>query len=589
MSSSTFRYVLGLVGVVAVSSVVTWRVTRPAPTVPPPMEVLTAALPDSHDVVESAISPDGTKLVYVAVAEGRVRLFLRRFDRVAVTPIEGTDDATQPFFAPDGERVGFFAGGFLRWVALDGSIQKDVTPVSGTTAGATWGPADQIVFAPLGGRGLQLVSNASTDGTTSEITVLDDLDGEVSHGWPHFLHAGRSLVFTVGRTNRDPRLAWMSLESRERDMLAPVDGAAFYVDSAHIVYARRGEVFAIPVDAEERLVTGPSRVVTEGVRSTAAGYERLGRSSLVIARTGRMVFAEDTDIPTDNLMVWVDRRGLMNDVDGVAARHQTPRLAPDETRIAVTIRSDTFTRDLWAIDLAGGDRTQITHEAGDNHSPLWSTDGRRVTFASSRDGPQRIYRTTLGPSARVETLIFGDGRTPGSWSPDGQSLFFHESYPDRGRDIWVWSTARDGTANSLLLVATGANERAPAISPDGRWLAYVSDSTDGDQIYLQPYPNGRAERISRAGGTEPVWSGEGSELFFRRGRDLFAVTIDGDTGRFGTPDRLFAGTFVIDPGGNVPFYDVSADGTRFLMLRSVTRTSDLTVVSGWQSVVFPDP
>ena len=124
------------------------------------------------------------------------------------------------------------------------------------------------------------------------------------------------------------------------------------------------------------------------------------------------------------------------DVDGIIAAHQTPRVAPDGSRIAVAVRSDTFRRDLWLLDSETKARRQLTEDAGDNHTPLWSADGR-ITFASNREGPQRIYRTTTDVRPTIETLVFGDGRTPGSWSPNGRRLFFHESYPDRGRDIWI--------------------------------------------------------------------------------------------------------------------------------------------------------
>ena len=571
------------------SSLATWWATRPAIVDPPPLRALSVSLPDEHDFIEATISPDGRRLVYAATADGQARLFLRSLDRFGIDPIAGTEDATQPFFAPDGQRVGFFSSGFLRWVALDGSQPVDVTPVVGTTAGASWGANDEIIFAPLGGRGLRRVAATGLGNglppEVSQITELDEDAGEVSHGWPHILPDGRSVLFTVGRNERDPRLAWFSLESHERELLDSADGAAFHVDSGHFVYARRGEIFAVPVDATEQTVTGPSRLVASGVSGSAVGYTRLGRSAMVASLNGLLLYAPDSVGSSDNLLTWVDREGSGTAIDGVAARHQAPRVSPDGSRIVMAIYSGTFSRDLWTLDAVTRQRRPLTEEAGDNHSPLWSADSQRITFASNRDGPQRIYRATTREPATVETLLFGDGRTPGSWSPGERSLFFHELQPKIGRDIWVWT---QGTGESTMLLGSNANERSPAISPNGRWLAYVSDAEDGDQVFVRPSSEAVDRRISPSGGAEPVWSADATELFYRNGRDLFSVAVNADTGDVSPPRRLFAGTFVTDPGGNVPAYDVSPDGSRFLMLRPVARTGSLLVVDHWQRTVFAD-
>lgn len=576
-------------GIAVASAATTWFLVQPAPVAPLPLQALSISLPNDHDLVETALSPDGRRLVYSAIANGRVQLFLRSLDSFAVEALSGTDDATQPFFSPDGRRVGFFSSGFLRWVALDGSRPVDVVPVSGETAGASWGQG-QIVYAQLGGRGLQRVSvdesGVSDDAAVTEVTQITELDDdadEVSHGWPILLPDGNSVLFTIGRHDLDPRLAWMAMDSQERELLAPADGAAAYLDSGHLVYARRGEIFALPVDSAEREVTGPERLVATGVASSAVGYQGLGRSSLVAARTGRLIYTPETISATGNMLTWVDRDGSPIVVDGVVARHQTPRLSPNGSQIAVTIRSGTFSRDLWMFDVATGGRRQLTQEAGQNHTPVWSADGRRITFASNRDGPQRIYRMTTDAAAAVETLLFGDGRTPGSWSPSDQDLFFHEQQQDRGRDIWVW-TGLSGEGRVLL--GTNANERTPAVSPDGRWLAYVSDAEDGDQVYLRPHPGTSDTRVSPSGGAEPVWSRDGTELFFRSGQAFFAVTVNAETGELSAAHRLFAGRFERDPNGNVPAYDVSVDGSRFLMLRPETDPPALSVVDHWQSAVF---
>ena len=604
-------FVVGATAAV-LSGIATWLVSRP-PDSSPAREAFSIALPVDRDVVEFALSPDGTTLVYAAVTPGeteddvagdaRIRLYLRRLDSFDAQPLAGTQNATQPFFSPDGTRVGFFADGVLRWMTLDGQLPVDIIPVRSRTAGASWTTDDRIVFATLDGHGLRMVSLSSgeVDGPNRDdgrvittLTTPDTTAGEISHGWPYVLPDGRSIVFTVGRRDRDARLAWLTPESEEYDLLWPVDGGAFYVAPAGessngqgaLVFVRRGEVFALPVDPILHEVTGPVQAVTDGVAGSAAGYTRLGRSTLVAAQTGRLAYTTSTRDAARTVLAWVDRLGHSVDIDAIEARHEAPRVAPDGSSIVMAIRQGPFSRDLWEYSTGPGTRRQLTIGAGDNHSPVWTQDGRFVTFASNRDGPQGLYQLSLSGPLTADTLLAGDARTPASWGRDGHTLFFHESSLDRQRDVWAWDAMKNAQSPRLL-IGTSANERAPAISPDGRWLAYVSDIKDGDQVYVTPYPDGAGQRVSTAGGAEPVWSNDGSELFYRRGRDLFVVPlseiVDAATAGDEPPAsrHLFSGSFVSDPGGNVASYDVGPDGARFVMLRPSTRTTGISVISGW--------
>ena len=352
---------------------------------------------------------------------------------------------------------------------------------------------------------------------------------------------------------------------------------------------RRGEIFAAPValDAEEETRGTPSpRPVLRGAAGSAAGHRGLGRSRFAAARDGTLFFVPPPATGGQNRLVWVDRSGRSEPLDGVAARHQTPRIAPDGRRVAFSAVTAFLRRDLWLLDLAGGGRRQLTAEAGDNHSPVWSPDGATLTFASSRTGLQRLFRLRVRPRDVAGPLVGGDQRTPGSWSPDGRTLAFHELRPDRLRDIWTWP---DGAGEEAMpWLATDANERAPAFSPDGRWIAYVSDVAghDGDQVFIRP-ADGPSIRITPSGGTEPVWEKAGGALFYRRGRSLYRVTIDayGRTG--GDPEHLFDGAHVRDPLGNLPAYDAAPDGERFLMLAPAGRADVVHVLAGWRATVFP--
>ena len=558
-----------------VGALVIWALTRPAPPEPPPTHALSITVPADRQALEWAIAPDGETLVFVAIADGRARLYHRPLDRFTSEPIAGTAGATQPFFSPDGADIAFFADGRLKRVAVRGGVAAEITVIAGAPAGGSWGPDDRIVFGVLDGGGLRTV--AAGGGTVESLTTLDDTTEEVAHGWPRHFADGRRLVFTTATPNGDPRLVILDVETGARQRLVPADGGGQIMGPHTIVYSRRGDAFALHLDPADSSAVGGPRPLFDGVRGSAAGYRRLGRTTLAATEDGTLVYTPESAVGAgDNLLVWVDRQGAAEPVDGVDGPHQVPRLSNDGALIAFARRSDVLARDLWVYDIDAAERRQLTRQTGDNHSPRWSDRTGYLTFASSRGGPQRIYRLDVsghpelsGPAA-AEVVLDGDGHTPGGWSAD--TLYFHQT-GSRSRDIWRW---RNG--NGEPLIATDADERAPTASPDGRWLAFVSDTTGGDHVYIQPLPAGTPIRVSTGGGSEPVWSRDGSELFFRRGHELRTQPFD-DDGPAPPARRLFEGVFLTDPGGSQAAYDVHPDG-RFLMLRPATAAAELRIMTG---------
>ena len=604
------RAALGLVALAGLAGAALGGVVasyRPAPAPdPPPRRALSIRIPSDRELLDVAVSPDAGRIAYTAVTEGRSRLYVRRLDRFGATAVPGTDGASQPFFAPDGRSIGFFADGWLRTVSLDGDPGDEraadaetraggrdgttaVCRLTGEPAGGAWDARGRIVFGGPGRSGLRQVPAAG--GEPAALTVVDGENGETAHGWPHVVDE-RWILFTVGRRGRDPRLRILDRATGETRPLPLADGGGWFVEPSTVVFVRRGEVFAARLDLE----AGPARrgppaprPVLRGAAGSAAGHRGLGRSRFAAARDGTLVFAPPA-AGGGNRLVWVDRAGRSEPLDGVAARHQTPRLSADGRRAAFSTVTAILRRDLWLLDLATGNRRRMTAEAGDNHSPAWSPDGAALTFASSRTGLQRLFRLRVRTGDVSGLPVGGDQRTPGSWSPDGRRLAFHELRPDRLRDLWTW---RDGAGEAAQpWLATGANERAPAFSPDGRWLAYVSDADprDGDQVYVRPADEtaaGRAVRVTPAGGAEPVWDRSGGALFYRRGRSLYRVEIDAGGAPAADPRRLFDGAFVRDPPGNLPAYDAAPDGGRFLMLAPAGRVDVVHVLTGWRPAVFP--
>ena len=571
-----------------------WLLLRQPPPDPPPRQAVAIQIPVDRDLLDVAVSADGRRIAYTAIQDGRAHLYVRRLDRFDDAAVPGTEGASQPFFSPDGAAVGFFAEGHLKTAALaeDAAPPATVCRLQGEPAGGAWAPSGTIVFGGPGGSGLQEVPAAGGDPVA--LTTVDVDAGESAHGWPQVV-GPRHVLYTVGRHGRDPRLALLDRETGESRALPLADGGGHFIAPAAVVFARRGEIFAAAVDLDGDPLRGsPSpQPVVRGVAGRAVGDRGLGRSRIAAARDGTLVFVPPPEAAGDSRLVRVDRNGRFEPLDDIAARHQTPRLAPDGRRVAFSATTAFLRRDLWLLDLGRGTRRQLTREAGDNHSPLWSRDGEALTFASSRTGLQHVFSLRARSAEVSGPLLGGDLRTPGSWSPDGRRLAFHEVHGDRARDIWMWR--RGGEPEPWLV--TPANERAPAFSPDGRWLAYVSDAErgDGDQVFVRAADDDTAAaplRISPAGATEPVWAKADATLFFRRGRGLYQATIrDDGSGRpaAGEVEHLFDGALLADPLGNLPAYDVAADGSRFVMLRPAGRAATIHVLSGWQSAVLTTP
>ena len=581
----------GLAGA-AIGGGALWLLLREPPPAPPPPRAVSIQVPSDRDLLDVAVSADARRIAYTAVRGGRAGLYVRRLDRFDARAVPGTEGASQPFFSPDGGTVGFFAEGLLKTVSLadDAPPPAIVCRLGGEPAGGAWAPGGTIVFGGPGRSGLREVPAGG--GEPVALTAVDEAAEETAHGWPHAI-GPRHVLYTVGRRGRDPRLALLDRETGESRALPLADGGGHFVAPSAVVFARRGEVFAAPLDLEGGGRRGPPspRPVLRGVAGRAVGDRGLGRSRLAAARDGTIVFAPPASADGDSHLVRVDADGRFEALDDVAARHQTPRIAPDGRRVAFSATTAVLRRDLWLLDLERGTRRRLTRDAGDNHSPLWTGDGAALTFASSRTGLQRIFRLDIRNPEVAAPLFGGDLRAPGSWSPDGRRLAFHEVHADRARDIWTWR--RGGEPEPWL--ATAANERAPAFSPDGRWLAYVSDAGPGggDQVYLQALGDdaGPPLRVSPAGGTEPVWAKTGATLFYRRERGLYRVVVgDAGSGRTaaGAPEHLFDGAFLADPLGNLPAYDVG-DGPRLVMLRPAGRPDAIHLLGGWQATVLAAP
>lgn len=554
-----------------------------------PAQVLIALPEDTHLPVDTewpvlALSPDGSRLVFVAEASGIRRLYVRDLADAVARPIPGTEDAVGPFFSPDGNWIGFFAGSNIKKVASDGGVpvvMQSTTPKD-VSRGATWAVGDTVIHAPSPNSGLQVFSVSVDDNSLTQDFTTDT----EPYSWPDALPTGLSVLFTDNTAGRldEAVVAMLSLETGDIKPLFAGGTSARYSSTGHILYARAGSLLAVPFDASAGELVGPEFLLIDGVLTGINGA-----AQFAVAGDGTLAYVAGNVSPSTHELVWVDREGGTETLLDVDRRFFHPRLSPNGTQLALT--SPTGPNfDVWVLDLArGGLLTRWTTDPGEDFGPVWAPDGR-LAFASEvggdvEEGPGLALMAGPGQSPEPLLQTPGDGNweMPNSWSLDGRWLLFSAI---RGRTTHDLYRLNMETRQAEALLETPFFETAARLSPDGHWVAYVSDRSGRREIYVQPFPGpGDPIKISPNSGEEPVWARDGRELFYREGNKLMVVALGaGSTLDPSRPEPLFEGRFVkIEIGGGNANYDVSPDGRRFIMVRQknpVTPTV-IHVVFNW--------
>jgi serine/threonine-protein kinase len=346
-----------------------------------------------------------------------------------------------------------------------------------------------------------------------------------------------------------------------------------------LLYAQGGTLMAAPLDVSRLVVTGAAVRALEGVMQSTG----TGSAQYSVSTTGTLVYVAGGLVGTDARLAWVSRDGEEQLLPAPPRMYQFPRVSPDGRRIAVSIADQES--QIWVYDASRDTLNRLTFEGNANQLMVWSPDGRRIAFRSYRDGHFNLSMQAGDGSSAVESLSSpGDNNVaPSSFSPDGQLLAFMEQTPETWRDIWVLNLAE---RKALPFLKTPNEESAPRFSPDGKWLAYSSDESGRREIYVQRYPGpGGRRQISFEGGQEPVWNPKGGELFYRAGNKVMGVEIETESGlSAGNPRVLFEGRY-LSTTGSFPFYDVSPDGKRFLMLKrddsETAAPTQIHVVLNW--------
>jgi serine/threonine-protein kinase len=563
----------GLLAGVALASFVAATLLRPPPTRPrfptranielPPK----VALPDVDAAGGTlALSPDGEHLVFVGlpVAEGW-QLYLRSRDGLQSAVIPGTAGGYCPFFSSDGRWIGFGADGKLKKVAVTGGQPVPLCDAP-QLRGASWGPDDTIVFTPAVYSGLWRVP--ASGGAPQVVTTPDAAKKERNHRWPMILPGGKAALFAVlGRTGteNDRAIEVVDLKTGQRRPLLK-EGTYPRFSGGYLIYARMGSLVAAPFDVGRLAVTGPSVPVLEDVAMDS--YVN-GVAQFDVSAEGSLVYVAGYPLPLRRMLAWVDRRGTPVPVTPARRPYQEQALSPDGARLAVTI-DEGINTDIWACDLARETWTRLTFDGGSN-APVWSPDGKRLAFASNRGGGSNLFWLAADGSGAPEPLTHGrENAFPTSFAPDGSAIVFSEQGGPTNWDIRILPMRPIGEPRPLL--GTEANETSGIVSPNGRWLAYMSTESGRPQVYVRPFPGGGEKwPISTDGGGNPVWARSGRELFYRSGDKLMAVSVRTE-GPFsaGKPQPLFewpTGKAFEWPTGKASF-DVSRDG-RFVMVKEV--------------------
>jgi serine/threonine-protein kinase len=576
-----------LVGLMVAVALGLYSQRRPAEA---PQLVRTSIVPPSGQRIGwPDISPDGTRIVYTAL-EGAAddgRLYLRHLGGQEATPIPGTERGMSPFFSPDGEWIGFVADGQLKKVGVDGVGAVALSEAN--RFGGSWGRDGTMVFT-LEETGSGLVRIRDDGGTPEVLTTLDADRQETSHLWPQVLPNGKAVLFSAWSGGfGEGSIFVQSLSSGERRFLAQGDHA-HYLPTGHLVLQRGGSLYAMPFDPERLEVTSTGVPVQAGVLP-ASDWDR----TFAISETGTLVYIPDR--PAARRLVLVDLEGQVEPLAAPPMLHRTARFSPDGRELAIT------TSDYLSVDSTAPGKVHLYELEHARFSVLfssfedvsgtlltpwatpaadWSPDGTRLAIAA-RGTAGALGGTFILP---VDRSGAGVRSAPGwlaSWSPDGTRLVYIDFNGD-GWDIWERPLEPEGEPRPLVQ-NPGSDQSEPILSPDGRWLAYASNESGQEQVYVKPYDiPGGSRQISVDWGTAPLWSPDGRTIYYRDRERIMAVEIQPDpTLSAGRPRLLFEGALDLDPDSNVRAFDLSPDGQRFVMLQGEggSTTAQIQVALNW--------
>jgi serine/threonine-protein kinase len=516
-----------------------------------------------------ALAPDGRRVAYIGSLGGERRIYVRSLDRFDSTVVPGTDRAQSLFFSPDGSAIGFMSNDrSVKKVSLSDGFVTVVARGADQFSGGTWSADGRIIFSRDG----SLVEIPAGGGSPRALTTLNAGEHELFHIWPVVLPGDAGLLFrsVANSEGRRDQIEALVGATRERKVVLTGGGYPLYAPSGHLVFARGSDLLAMPFDVRRMQVTGPAvRAVTD------VGVDLSGGPLASVAPNGSLAYAPAAN-GTSHL-VWVTRQGVEQPIADSATRYQSPRLAANGRTIVVQMAGN-----LWLHDLTRGTITRVTPEAATVGSgfSVWAPDGRHLAFRS-RQGMRWLDVDAAGGSRPVSPDSTSVSDVPTSISPDGETLVFMRQNASTSSDIYAVSL-RDGSALRPIL-NTPAYEGGAQLSPNGHWLAYVSDDSGRPEVYIRSFQGSdRRWPVSTGGGSFPLWRRDGNELFYRAGNRMMAVTvtIKADEVTLSAPRALFDRPYPFETS-TIANYDISLDGTKFLMAKDDFGAGRLNVILNW--------
>jgi serine/threonine-protein kinase len=519
------------------------------------------------------LHPDGTEVVFAGESKpGEWSLYRRRLNDARAELIAGTDDSEGPFFSPDAQWLGFIQHGRLKKQPVAGGAAIDLGEAPGMQGGLFTADGS-IIFNPQHGEGLERIQSGSTE--RHVLTTVDRAKGEAGHHWPHLLPDGKHVLFTIeqdGKPYSEGRIMILSLDTGEQRLLIDGGTDARYLPTGDIVYWRDNALWRIPFDLRSLQVSGTPIPV---LRDVMLG-EPNGMAHFDVADNGTIVYLSGRDTQSERGLMLVDRAGHARQI-GDRRAFETVSIAPDGARIVGTIIAANDS--LWLTEIDRSSFTRLTFES-ENSRAIWSPDGARIALARHRGGESRKLWIMPADGSSGPELLRDSPQTevPDSWTAAGDLLAFTRNEPS-GLDIWVLDMK---TQRARPILASRFTEVHPRFSPDGKWLAYVSDESGQFEVYVRPFPGPGPKRlVSNDGGTEPHWRADGQEIFYRIGDAVMAADVT-TTGQFraSVPHLLFRGDY--RTAVNWPTWDVLPSGQAFLLIQDFAKPrTSLNMIQNW--------
>jgi eukaryotic-like serine/threonine-protein kinase len=527
-----------------------------------------------------AISPDGLRVTYVALGpDGRSLLWVRPLDSLLAQPLDGTDGASMPFWSPDSQFIGFFAGGKLKKIEASGGPPLTLADAPGGRGG-TWNRDGTILFTPFFGTPVYRVSDAG--GLATPVTTLNREKDESTNRWPYFLPDGRHFLYLAGNPltpvgNPTNSIVVGSLDSKETNFLFHNHSNAIYA-SGYLLFLRQNTLMAQAFDPKRLELKGDPMPIAEDVEDVATRVQ----ASISASDNGTLAYLETGG--TGRQLLWFDRSGKQIGTVLGTDSYADPHLSPDGKELAFLLEAPS--QDVWVYDIARGVKTRFTFGSG-NESPRWSPDGKRIAYTSIRNGEFGIYAKAADGSGHEEMLVPPGPEQiyPLDWSPDGRLLAYMgwELGTVAQSQLWILPL-KDRKAYEFNLLQQNASPSA-RFSPDGKWLAYSSTESGKAEVYVTPFPGpGGKWQVSTDGGSFPVWRHDGKELFYMSLDDKIMaaeVSENGSSFEVGKVETLFQtrpyfGLFTAN------LFDVSADGQRFIIpYDSGQANRTISLVTNW--------